>query len=198
MVWARGDDRHRQRLIPEASAREGKFAVNIVCSRHLELTPARRLQLDAVAHAEFEQYAIVRETEWATADWTFQALEGDVPVSYYNIVDRTVSIDGVATRVAGLNNMVTMPGHRGRGAASALLRQTQPRWFEELRAECGLLLCVDALLPFYSRLGWEKVKGRIVYSQPGGVRVWTANCMLLKAPREVTSIREIDLCGLPW
>jgi GNAT superfamily N-acetyltransferase len=172
--------------------------LKIVWSRHLELPPVTRMQLDAVAHAEFEQYAIVRETEWATADWTFQALEGDEPVSYYNIIDRTVSIDGVATRVAGLNNMVTIPKHRGRGAASALLRETQPRWFEELHAACGLLLCADALLPFYSRLGWQKVNGRVVYSQPDGIRAWTANCMLLNAACEASSIREIDLCGLPW
>lgn len=172
--------------------------MNIVRSRHDELPPARREQLDAAAHAEFEQYAIVRETEWAAADWTYQALEGEACVSYYNIVDRTVTVDGVATRVAGLNNMVTMPGYRGRGAASALLRQTQPLWFEELHAECGLLLCAGALVPFYSRLGWRKVSGRVVYSQPDGVRIWTESCMLLDPRGQWASAREIDLCGLPW
>jgi hypothetical protein len=48
------------------------------------------------------------------------------------------------------------------------------------------------------RLGWQKVNGRVVYSQPDGIRAWTANCMLLNAPCEASSIREIDLCGLPW
>jgi aminoglycoside 2'-N-acetyltransferase I len=172
--------------------------LNIVRSRYLELAPARRELLDAAAHAEFEQYAIVRETEWSIADWTFQALEGDTCVSYYNIVERTVSIDGVATRAAGLNNVVTIREHRGRGAASALLRQTQPSWFEELHAECGLLLCADGLLPFYARLGWQKVSGRVVYSQPDGIRTWAESCMLLDPSRRWASAREIDLCGLPW
>jgi predicted N-acetyltransferase YhbS len=167
-------------------------------SRYLDLPAERRNQLDAAAVAEFEQYAIVRETEWAAPDWTFQALDGDAVVSYYNIVGRTVSIDGAATRVAGLNNMVTMPGHRGRGAASGLLRETQPQWFELLEADLGLLLCADALLPFYSRLGWQKVNGRVVYSQPDGPRTWAASCMVLDPSGRMPMSKSVDLCGLPW
>jgi GNAT superfamily N-acetyltransferase len=109
-----------------------------------------------------------------------------------------VSIGGVPVRAAGLNELVTLPAHRGRGVASRLLRETEVQWFDSLGAECGLLLCSDALLPFYSRLGWHKVEGRVSYAQPDGSRTWAANCMLLDPFRKFTTARDIDLCGLPW
>jgi GNAT superfamily N-acetyltransferase len=101
-------------------------------------------------------------------------------------------------RVAGLNNMVTMPTHRGRGIASALLRESQPAWFDDLGAECGLLLCADPLLSFYSRLGWQKVAGPVTYAQPDGTRTWAANCMLLHAQGQLPLPKVVDLRGLPW
>lgn len=150
------------------------------------------------ANAEFGQFAIVRETQWAVPDWTYFALEGDELAGFYNIVERSVTFDGVPVRVAGLNNLVTLPAFRGRGIGSRLLRETQGPWFAPLGADCGLLLCADALLPFYSRLGWQKLEARVSYEQSGGARTWAANCMVLDPPRKQVAPRQIDLCGLPW
>jgi len=147
---------------------------------------------------EFEQYAIVRETEWASPDVTFIAMNAADVAAYYNLVERVVRIDNVEVRVAGLNNMVTMPAFRRRGVASGLLRDSQPTWFKELGAECGLLLCADALLPFFSRLGWRRVSGRVVYSQTDGPRTWSASCMLLDPQGKQPVEKPVDLCGLPW
>ena len=140
----------------------------------------------------------MRETQWASPDWSFLALEATEIAAFYNIIERTVKIGGVSVRVAGLNNLVTVPAHRGRGVASRLLRETQAQWFDVLGAQCGLLLCADALLPFYSRLGWQTVSARVTYAQADGPRTWTANCMLLDPFRKVVAARDIDLCGLPW
>jgi hypothetical protein len=53
-------------------------------------------------------------------------------------------------------------------------------------------------VPFYSRLSWERVEARVIYSQPRGSQTWAANCMLLDPLGKVAGAREIDLCGLPW
>jgi hypothetical protein len=94
--------------------------------------------------------------------------------------------------------MVTLPAYRGRGYASRLLRETQATWFEPAQATAGLLLCADHLLPFYSRLGWHRISGRVRYAQPAGEREWAASCMLLDPRAELPHDRCIDLCGLPW
>ena len=172
--------------------------LDITCSRHLELPAERRQQLEAAAHAEFGQFEIVRETRWAPPSWAYLAFyDGDL-AAFYNIVEREVKIDGVPVRVAGLNNLITLPAHRGRGVASRLLRETASQWFASLGVECGLLLCADGLLPFYTRLGWQKAVARVTYAQPDGPRTWPANCMLLDPERNIAAPREIDLCGLPW
>jgi GNAT superfamily N-acetyltransferase len=172
--------------------------LNVSISRYLQLPADRRQALSAAAEAEFSQFALVRETQWASPDWSYMAFEGDELVAFYNIVERTISTGDASVQVAGLSNLVTLPAHRGRGVASRLLRETSSRWIELHGTDCGLLLCADVLVPFYSRMKWERVEARVTYSQPQGSRTWTANCMLLNAACEASSIREIDLCGLPW
>src|SRR5689334_6790876 len=172
--------------------------MQIQISRYQDLPAERREQIDQAAWVEFEKYAIVRETEWAEADWSFLGFEGDELVAYFNLVDRVVEMDGVPVRVAGLNNMVTLPAHRARGHASRLLREAQPKWFGNLGVDAGLLLCADALVPFYARLGWRKVTCPVVYAQPSGEWTWAASCMVLESGREIPANQRIDLCGPPW
>lgn len=172
--------------------------MEITCSLYVELPAGRKQQVDAAIKAEFRQFEVVRETSWAAPEWTILAFEGEELAAFYNIVERVVSVDGAAVRVAGLNNLVTLPARRGRGIGSRLLRDTQEHWFDSLGADCGLLLCADALLPFYSRLGWGKVEARVAYAQPDGPRTWAANCMVLDPTRKVGAARAIDLRGLPW
>ena len=147
---------------------------------------------------EFEKYAIVRETDWAEADWTFLGFQGGELVAYFNLVDRVVRIDDAPVRVGGVNNMVTLPAHRGRGHASRLLREAQPKWFDPMGFEAGLLLCADGLVPFYERLGWLKLTCPVVYAQPDGEWTWKASCMLLEGGRRIAATRRVDLCGPPW
>lgn len=172
--------------------------LKITSSRYLELPGERRQQLIEAANAEFARFDLVRETTWAQPGWSYLALEGDELAAFYNLVERTVKFDGVPVRVAGLNNLVTLPAYRGHGFGARLLRETEVQWFDSLGAEAGLLLCADALLPFYSRLNWRKVGARVTYAQPGGSRIWAANCMLLDPRRKMAASREIDLCGFPW
>jgi hypothetical protein len=165
--------------------------------RHAQLPVDLFSLMAAAARREFDQFAIVRQTDWATPDWSW--LIGDPePAAFYHLVERIVRIDGAEVRVAGLHNLVTLPARRGVGAASELLRRTQPQWFESLGAQLALLLCADALIPFYARLGWHLTRATVTFAQPQGTRMWAANCMLLDPSGQPDSRREIDLGGLPW
>lgn len=162
------------------------------------LPPEEWARLEAIAENVFGHYALVRETEWAQPDWCFRCHEGDALAAFHNLVLRSVEMDGAVVRVAGLNNMITMPAFRGRGVASWLLRATQPRWFEELDADCGMLLCAEELVPFYARLAWRRLEARVFYDQPSGKKTWAASCMVLDPKGLVGAPREVDLRGMPW
>lgn len=163
------------------------------------LPEARRRELAAAARDEFDRFPIVRETTWATPDWSVLGTVEARLACFYNLVLRTVRFDGEAVRVAGLNNLIALPAHKGKGYASRLLRETGTLWFETLGAHCGLLLCADALVAFYERLGWRSVPSTVRFSQPGlPTQTWAANCMLLHPDMRPAIPDEIDLDGLPW
>ena len=172
--------------------------MRVVASRYRELPAELRERLEEIAENEFGHIPLVRETQWAEPDWAYLGYQGPSLVVFHNIIERAVEIDGVVTPVAGLNNMITLPEFRGRGYASELLRLTQPRWFTELGAEIGMLLCADALVPFYERLGWARVEAPVTIEQDAGPRVWAANCMLLEVPASHMPRRHVSLRGLPW
>ncbi|WP_202845202.1 GNAT family N-acetyltransferase [Luteimonas saliphila] len=167
--------------------------------RHQDLPHARREQLRLLASEAFDQFAIVRETRWAAPDWTFLGKADDGGLAcFYHLVERAVRIDGQPVAVAGLNNLITTRAYRGRGLASELLAASERAWFSSLDARCGLLLCAEALVPFYQRLGWQRVRSEVRFEQPAGVRTWTAECMMLDPTRAAIDPTVIDLCGLPW
>lgn len=167
--------------------------------RHHDLPHARREQLRLLASEAFDQFPIVRETRWAVPDWTFLGMAEDGGLAcFHHLVERAVRIDGQPVAVAGLNNLITTQAYRGRGLASELLAASERAWFSSLDARYGLLLCAEALLPFYKRLGWQRVSAEVRFEQPGGMRVWGAECMVLDPARDAIDPTVIDLRGLPW
>ncbi|MDH5835247.1 GNAT family N-acetyltransferase [Luteimonas kalidii] len=164
-----------------------------------DLPDTRRDELAAAASHAFDRFEIVRRTVWATPDWSVLGLHEGRLAGFYNAIERTVQFDDRAVRVIGLNNLVVLPGERGCGIASRLLRETMPMWFDAWGARQGLLLCADALVPFYGTLGWQAVSSEVRYAQPGlPPQRWTARCMLLHPDRGPVAPGVIDLDGLPW
>jgi hypothetical protein len=172
--------------------------MKIVAARCADVPAEEWEKLQEIAWAEFNQYPLVRETHWAQPEWCYRGFVDQKLVVFYNLVLRSVRIDGTAVRVAGLNNMITLAAHRGGGHASRLLRETQANWREKFDVEGGLLLCADTLVPFYAKRGWVRTDAQVMYDQPSGKKSWAANCMLLDTQQQFPDLRQIDLCGLPW
>ena len=166
--------------------------------RHRDLPAGRSDELRLLASNEFDQFPIVRQTSWATPDWSFLGMDDHTLACFYNLVERVVRFDDQPVEIVGLNNLVTAPRYKSRGFASRLLRSTETDWFTTLKARYGLLLCADHLIPFYVRLGWQRVSSEVRFSQPEREHVWPANCMVLSPAREPVAPQVIDLCGLPW
>lgn len=172
--------------------------LTITAYRHDELPEARRDELRLLASNEFDKFPIVRQTAWATPDWSFLGTQGQDLACFYNLVERVVRFDDRPVEVVGLNNLVTAPGYKRRGLASQLLAGTEAQWFSALGARYGLLLCAEHLIAFYQKLGWQRVSSEVRFMQGGRECVWTAECMVLSPAREATDPAAIDLRGLPW
>ncbi|TPE39577.1 GNAT family N-acetyltransferase [Pontibacter mangrovi] len=164
------------------------------------LSAATRAVLEQYVEEEFGQVPFVQEREWARPDWVLLAYEGDAIATFCHVVLREVSIDGQTYKVAGINNVITPKAYRGKGYASQVLRQAAPFIFSQLGCAYGLLLCADALLPFYSRLGWYSLSNcTLYYHQPTGEQLYDSNTMLLLPPgQQPIRPQHIHLNGLPW
>ena len=164
---------------------------------YAEITEKTKLELDGYINDEFGNIAIVNETKWATPDWTIIIHHDNKIASFYNIIERNVTVDHKSFRAAGINNVITLPDFRGKGFSSKLLKATEGFIFDKLNCDLALLLCADDLIPFYSRLNWYKVDCPIYFKQPTGQKLWQANTMLLTRGELITP-SEINLNGYPW
>ncbi len=156
-----------------------------------------RRELQKRVDREFGDVPIVREHVWAEPTWAFLGFVGDRLVSFLNLVDREVLVDGAPTHFFGLNNVITEPEHRGHGYSTQLNQTAQEFMVESDPAGCGFLFCADELVSFYSKLGWKRFDGEVIVSQPSGDTPWPSNAMYydLSGGR---SWKKVHLRGLPW
>ena len=114
------------------------------------------------------------------------------------IFDREVSVGGIIVKVGGIGGVATKPQWRHRRVASALLSCAAEFMRDKLLLEFGFLLCRREVSPVYAKLGWTRVEGPTIFSQPGGNATYPHDTMILRlADREWPS-GPIDMMGLPW
>ena len=169
----------------------------IKIEKYSDLDASTKAKLNEFIHTEFGHIPIVQETEWAQPDWTLISYKEGEITSFYNIIDRNVEMDGVEVRIAGVNNVITPKKYRGQGYGTKLLNETRDFIFDSMKAELGILLCADALIPFYERLNWYLVKCPVHFRQSDGQKLWQANTMVLNYKVQLTP-QLINLNGLPW
>jgi predicted GNAT family N-acyltransferase len=161
------------------------------------MTSQQRERVDSLVDKEFGHIPFVQNLTWSKPDWLVTLEEDNDLLALYHLVSREVQLDGQTYQAAGINNVITPQQHRKRGYASKLLQETNSFIFTELKSEFGLLLCADAVIPFYEKLGWYKVDCDLYFEQPDGIRLYDSNAMILS--KEVRfSPKQINLNGLPW
>lgn len=169
----------------------------IKINKYTELPRQTRDQLNSYIDVEFGHIPIVNETEWATPNWTIIYYENTQIATFYNIVERVITIDNKKIGIGGINNLITPKKFRGKGYASKILRETEYLIFDDLNCKMGVLLCADNLIPFYEKLNWYKIECPVYFEQSSGEKLWEANVMLLSRNGKM-SPKKITLNGLPW
>lgn len=171
----------------------------ITTEPYLSLPQALKNLLNSYTKTEFGNVHFVQQHTWSTPDWTILKYEGTEVVTFYNVIERTVELDGKELKAAGIHNVITPVQHRGKGYSSQALQESKDFIFGELQAEVAILLCADAMVPFYTRLGWYKVDSELFYEQPHGEVSYASNTLLLvpdTSPKLYPKV--ISLNGLPW
>jgi predicted acetyltransferase len=122
----------------------------------------------------------------------------DELVSFLTTLKREALFDDQHVLLGGISGVMTPPQHQRKGYAGLALREAKRVIFEEIEADLGALLCVEALVPFYVRYGWQSVTCPVEMAQPGGKVLWPERMMILLRGEEQWHPQKIALCGLPW
>lgn len=135
---------------------------------------------------------------WREKEWHFFVdVEGE-PVSHVGVLRHDVRVDGEPVPVAGLGGVITEPGFQGRGFAQALLREAVAFMSDELDADFGFLFCLPRLVPFYERMGWQRLPRPVFIEQPGGVLEYPAEAMVLPLRGRPWPPGKTEMQSLPW
>jgi GNAT superfamily N-acetyltransferase len=89
------------------------------------------------------------------ADSHLTRTDGEVLLSYADVVRAEATVGGRPVEVRGLSNVFTFPPYRGEGHASAILDAAR-QLIETSDAHVGILFCEPELETFYSDHGWQR------------------------------------------
>jgi hypothetical protein len=91
--------------------------------------------------------------------------DGDVMLSYAEILRVMAARAGDPVRVLGVSNVFTFPPYRREGHAAAIMRAVGEH-INDGDAELGILFCEKKLAPFYAARGWQVAPARSIQA-PG-------------------------------
>src|SRR5688572_15422830 len=135
---------------------------------------------------------------WRPKDLHFILDVDGVPASHVGLIDHHVNVAGQPIRVGGIGAVVTAGEMHGRGYAQKMLRHTENFMCQELGVDFGLLFCLDRLMPFYARQGWQLLADPVEFDQPSGKMVSPMNVMVLPCKAQTWPPGAVDLRSLPW
>jgi aminoglycoside 2'-N-acetyltransferase I len=120
-------------------------------------------------------------------------------VSAAGILFRDATVSGVATPIAGIGGVMTLPTAQRKGFGTAAILAAHEMIERGKSSSFGLLFCEPKNIAFYQSLGWCVFNGTVIAEQPCVVGPYHVMPALVRsfagtAPTEGT----IDLRGLPW
>jgi len=176
--------------------------MNIKAVEHL--TEDELVELETLSHAVYppneNRVDGSAEIQWSKSEWSVLIRDDDdVLISYMGLITRQAKCDNAPVFIGGIGGVKTHPDARGKGYAGYGLKKSAELLHNHLKVDFSLLVCSDALIPYYGRFGWQRFKGDMLVDQASGkVKFTFAIPMLLKGVKPIPECRVIDLCGKPW
>ena len=135
---------------------------------------------------------------WRPKTFHFFTEEDGRVISHVGILETTVHAGGHDVRVGGIGGVVTVPEAQGRQLVHTAMRRAVDFICAELKAEFGMLFCLERLRPFYARQGWRLVEEEAEFDQPSGKVVSPFRVMILPCGAREWPAGKVEVGGFPW
>ena len=110
---------------------------------------------------DVEIFSQTRAWHGCAPAWSVVLRDGEVIAAHVGIVDRTILAGGERVRVAGVQNVYSLPEYRGAGLGRRVLAAAMVE-AGRLGMDGGLLFCTHRLERYYAADGWQTVPVRSV------------------------------------
>jgi GNAT superfamily N-acetyltransferase len=87
-------------------------------------------------------------------------------IAHAGVVDRMIAAGDERLRIAGVQSVFVLPGHRGGGLSGRVLKTAMDEGLRR-RMDGGLLFCLPGMAKIYARTGWAILPARPVWAQRG-------------------------------
>lgn len=136
--------------------------------------------------------------QWRPKAWHFFVEDGGKVVSHVGILEAVVRAGDSDVKVGGIGGVVSVPEVQGRGHIHAAMRRAAEFMRDKLQVEFGMLFCLQRLVPFYARQGWQLLEESVEFEQPSGPVISPFRSMVLSWDGREWPAGKIDIGGLPW
>jgi hypothetical protein len=137
--------------------------------------------------------------QWRRKDWHVVVESDGRPVSHAGFILRqSVTVDRERLLVGGVGGVVTVPAARGRGFASAGLREVEGCIGEDREVAFAMLFCLEPLTEFYTRRGWLGVSGPVLIGQDKGACESPLPAMVRPLGQQDWPEGKVAVEGPPW
>lgn len=138
--------------------------------------------------------------EWSSSEWSVLIRDdNETLVSRMGLITRQAKCDDTDVFIGGIGGVATHPNARRQGYAGFGLKHAAQTLRDQLKVDFSLLVCRDALIPYYGKFGWTLFEGDMLVDQSSGKTKFTYNKpMLIAGTKPIPQCNVIDLCGKPW
>lgn len=168
-----------------------------------EFTEGDQTALQELSHAVYPPddptVEDVSMIQWSGSTWGAFIRDANQLVAYIGMLVRQGKCDDRPVLIGGIGGVKSHPEVRGKGYASAGMKEAGAFLTQVQKVDFSLLVCRDELIPYYGRLGWQAFDGEMLVDQISGKVKFTFNKpMLLAGVNPIPDCAIIDLCGNPW
>jgi predicted GNAT family N-acyltransferase len=136
--------------------------------------------------------------QWQDKEWHILVEVDHYPVSHVGLLRREASVGEVVVVLGALGGVVTPKPFQGQGFGTRALTEAVAVLRQKWRVDFGALLCREPLVPFYVRLGWQRVDAPVFFAQPHGPVLSPLVLMVLPCSQQVWPHGAVNLHGLPF
>ncbi len=140
----------------------------------------------------------VHGLEWRNQDVFICVYDHGQLVSAVGLLRHTITVDGTPLEVGGIGSVVSVPAAQGRGFARVALTEAAHMMRCAWNLDFGMLFCLEHLVPFYTRQGWQRVAAPVHIEQSTGTRVSPMPAMVLPLRQQPWPVGPVILHSLPW